>query len=505
MDAYSQDKANPFHKEYGWHQSSIKIRLPKEGTKWPSETNTPELKIPRVYHRSIVDIIESIFMENVATTFNMIPYRKYWQCSPDRSIEVFSEACSSPEMLETYDKINALPCEAGDEYECAIASLMFWFNATHLANFGDASLWPFYLYFRNQSKYVQGKPTTSACHHVAYIPTLPDDLQDQHMKIFGKPSSSEVYTHCKCELMQAIWALLLDKKFMHAYEHGIVIKCSDGVTRRIFPRFFTHLADYPEKVILSGIKSLGQCPCAPCLMKKSEVHLMGTKRDMKRRIKCMQKDDRKHHREVEDAWTLIFQLGVPVDGSHVKNILNDESLVPTWNLFLEKLCPHGFNRFQMFVVDKLHKFELGVWKATFTHLMRILHAAGGHAIQKLNERYQDVPTFGRGTIRKFNTNASAMKHLAAQDFEDLLQCTIPVFEALLLKDHNTMVLDLLFDLATWHMIAKFRLHTKDTLNFFDTTTNYLTSIHHMDNGKLHWLPSIWIWIRQAIAKGLHLV
>jgi hypothetical protein len=41
----------------------------------------------------------------------------------------------------------------------------------------------------------------------------------------------------------------------------------------------------------------------------------------------------------------------------------------------------------MFVVDELHEFELGVWKAQFTHLMRILHAAGGDAVQKLNERY----------------------------------------------------------------------------------------------------------------------
>lgn len=32
-----------------------------------------------------------------------------------------------------------------------------------------------------------------------------------------------------------------------------------------------------------------------------------------------------------------------------------------------------------------------------------------------------MPTFGRGTIRRFHTNASAMKKLAARDFEDLLQ------------------------------------------------------------------------------------
>ena len=35
--------------------------------------------------------------------------------------------------------------------------------------------------------------------------------------------------------------------------------------------------------------------------------------------------------------------------------------------------------------------------------------------------YRHIPTFGRGTIRRFHNNASAMKKLAGRDFEDLLQ------------------------------------------------------------------------------------
>ena len=32
----------------------------------------------------------------------------------------------------------------------------------------------------------------------------------------------------------------------------------------------------------------------------------------------------------------------------------------------------------MVVVDFLHEFELGVWKALFTHLIRVLYAAASH-------------------------------------------------------------------------------------------------------------------------------
>jgi hypothetical protein len=93
----------------------------------------------------------------------------------------------------------------------------------------------------------------------------------------------------------------------------------------------------------------------------------------------------------------------------------------------------------MFAPDLLHEVELGIWKNLFTHLLRILYAAGGDSIMVLNSRYtvtvrfwlsstylkspryRQIPTFGRDTIRKFTNNASGMKKLAARDFEDLLQ------------------------------------------------------------------------------------
>ena len=77
---------------------------------------------------------------------------------------------------------------------------------------------------------------------------LPDDLQDTYMKVFdGLAASADTITHLKRELVQKIWELLLDDDFMYTYEHGMVIKCADGITRRIFPQFFTYSADYPEK------------------------------------------------------------------------------------------------------------------------------------------------------------------------------------------------------------------------------------------------------------------
>ena len=51
----------------------------------------------------------------------------------------------------------------------------------------------------------------------------------------------------KHELMQKIWLLFLDEKFMQAWYDGIVVVCGDGVKQRLFFRFFIYAADYPEK------------------------------------------------------------------------------------------------------------------------------------------------------------------------------------------------------------------------------------------------------------------
>ena len=64
---------------------------------------------------------------------------------------------------------------------------------------------------------------------------------------FTKSAIRTLLMHCRWELMQAIWDILLDDEFLHAYEHGIVLRCADGIFRLVYPRIFTYSADYSEK------------------------------------------------------------------------------------------------------------------------------------------------------------------------------------------------------------------------------------------------------------------
>ncbi|KAJ3576110.1 hypothetical protein NP233_g670 [Leucocoprinus birnbaumii] len=310
-----------------------------------------------------------------------------------------------------------------------------------------------------------------------YIPAFSEgDFQDWYRKVTNETSSasSELITHMKRELMQAILLLLLDPRFLYAYVHGLEVLCADGILRLLFPRFFTYSADYPEKIILATIRFLGGCPCPRCMIKKNMICGLGTAADQEARNNA-RTDSIARQGLVEQARKLVFRSGKSVASGPVEKILKPHSMTLTRNAFSIRLFEHGFDYHRMFVPDLLHEFELGTWKAVFTHLMRILHAAGDGAIQTLNKRYRSVPTFGRNTIRRFSENASAMKKLAARDFEDLLQCAMPVFEGLLPEPHNGIVMDLLFTLAMWHALAKLRLQTETTLHLLQSMTVQLGS------------------------------
>jgi len=141
---------------------------------------------------------------------------------------------------------------------------MFWSDSTQLAQFGHAKAWPIYLFFGNLSKYRRASAVLGPCHPVGFIPPvsfytivlssryecdmqLPESLTRFINTFMKTKNHSDLLAHCKRELIHAIWMLLLDDEFIEAYRNGIVIKCYDGVLRRVYPHIFTYSGDYPEK------------------------------------------------------------------------------------------------------------------------------------------------------------------------------------------------------------------------------------------------------------------
>lgn len=78
---------------------------------------------------------------------------------------------------------------------------------------------------------------------------MPDSFQDFYINTFGTSAAEDTLTFCKRELFHAVWALIFNLAFMHAYEFGFAVLCADGIMRLLFPRIFLYTADYPEKLV----------------------------------------------------------------------------------------------------------------------------------------------------------------------------------------------------------------------------------------------------------------
>ena len=76
---------------------------------------------------------------------------------------------------------------------------------------------------------------------------LDDRIQEFYLEHFGKAATAQMLTHLRRELVHAVWMLLMDDEFMHAYIHGILFQVIDRILRIFYLRFLTYSADYPEK------------------------------------------------------------------------------------------------------------------------------------------------------------------------------------------------------------------------------------------------------------------
>ncbi|KAF5379470.1 hypothetical protein D9615_006555 [Tricholomella constricta] len=151
----------------GWFESDVIIEVP-DGKKHTPDT-IPTFTIPGLQRRSLVEVIKRAFSDSQPLHYT--PFKTFWQ--KDESVEaerVHDELFSSDAMIEAHADLHRQPPEPGCDLERVVAALMFWSDSTHLANFGNASLWPLYLWFGNHSKWLRGKPTMGLCQHLAYIP-----------------------------------------------------------------------------------------------------------------------------------------------------------------------------------------------------------------------------------------------------------------------------------------------------------------------------------------------
>ena len=142
-----------------WYKSLVPISLACDKITHKSECNAPMLNVTGLYHHRPLDVIKAALQELNTQQFHIAPFKEYWVPHLDGQPEhLYSDVYNS----DTYLQEQAVICNwiHEDSLETMIISMMLWSDSTHLTSFGNALLWPIYLYFGNQSKYDRAKPTT---------------------------------------------------------------------------------------------------------------------------------------------------------------------------------------------------------------------------------------------------------------------------------------------------------------------------------------------------------
>jgi hypothetical protein len=179
----------------------------------------------------------------------------------------------------------------------------------------------------------RGVPSLRTClltgfNHSAHIMQLPNFIQDMILQV-RKGIPANLLTHLRRELFMACWAILLsDPEFCKAYFCGILILCWDGVWRRVFPRFFTYLADYPERCLIAGIREQGGFPCPCCYIKKHDMFHMGSVADMAAQLRNIRINEEWLQANIEEARTMIYKDGLAIANAGVEKLLKPRGLTP---------------------------------------------------------------------------------------------------------------------------------------------------------------------------------
>ena len=160
----------------GWVQEPITLQVPFKKTKG-SVNAVQEFQAGNFYRHSIANVLRERLASTDAQHFHYEPYEMHWQPDPkDDPVRIYGELYTSPEFLRVHEELQNSPPEPGCTLPRIVVGLIFSSDVTQLTQFGDANLWPVYMFLGNNSKYRRSQPGSFLCNYIAYLQNMGQNL-----------------------------------------------------------------------------------------------------------------------------------------------------------------------------------------------------------------------------------------------------------------------------------------------------------------------------------------
>jgi hypothetical protein len=185
------DEGEWVDEDAGWQKSDVSICVP-----FHQFLNNPGVQVYTVrnfYHRSLTSIIQERLKKDTENNchFHFKPFELLYKLNPSlltsdlggTAIQLYEELYTSPAFMDAHRELQDITGEPNCNLLRAVVGLMFWSDATLLARYGHAKLWPLYMVFANDSKYQHCKPTSNLYEHVAYFEQVNEQSAIFHLMV----------------------------------------------------------------------------------------------------------------------------------------------------------------------------------------------------------------------------------------------------------------------------------------------------------------------------------
>ncbi len=181
------------------------------------------------------------------------------------------------------------------------------------------------------------------------------------------------------------------RPFESSGREGVDIVCADGYTRKIFSRIATWIADYPEMVTLTLVKSMW-CPRCKCIPDNLSA-LTGTPSTPRDPVRYAQMSV--EELEAVGQWRFDFD-NFAVHHAHC-------------NIY------HAINP------DRLHQLLKGVlkdhtWKWVCAYLTQ---EHGPHVMERIDQRFAEIPPFS--DLKNFGHKFSQISQWTGAEYKHMLK------------------------------------------------------------------------------------
>ncbi|KAG9083592.1 hypothetical protein FRC06_004467, partial [Ceratobasidium sp. 370] len=152
--------------------STIPLRTPAAAAHYKSEPSLNVVPIPTVQCVTLLHAIELSFTQNNPHFFHYEPYKAYCHdAKTSKTFRAYGEAYESQRMLNMHHEVQNLVLDEPCDLPRCVAALMIFYDATQLANFGNAKAWPVRVTLGNLSKYERCKPDSRNHYEIGFIPS----------------------------------------------------------------------------------------------------------------------------------------------------------------------------------------------------------------------------------------------------------------------------------------------------------------------------------------------